>query len=317
MIMKSRRSISILTVLFVSVGLSATANSACLQFPFSASDWASQGKTGGPCRISSPFGGVRTLLGATRAHQGIDFSCKEGTPIRAIIAGNAEQTGFADGGWHVVRQQSPELNAQSKKVIEIMYLHSKMWAIQPRQKVAAGDVVSYLGNEGRSTGAHLHLQTYAQNPRNGIDPASMACPGWPSSPNTSVLSADDDPSAPKAPNDLKTSTPVSPSATEMPPPPPQGLGEESSLANLYNMIGTRAFNPEYIIQLGTLEEPSLYRELAYQMAVENRMAFLKLSTKQRQESLKAAILALKNKQNSASIEQAKLRATTSGNSLGK
>lgn len=317
--MKIKAKLIVQFLIAIYVAFSVTPiNAACLSFPFSSSDWNSQGKNGGSCKITSPFGGIRTLLGITRAHQGIDFSCKEGTPIRSIISGMAEQSGFADGGWHVVKQQSPELNAQLKKVIDISYLHSKMWAIGPRQSVQAGDVVSYLGNEGRSTGAHLHLQTYSQNPRVGIDPYSMACAGWSSIPSgsDSVISSPDDPGA-IASSDVHRSTAIPSASTQMPSPPPQGIGEDSSMANLYDVIGSRTFNPEYIIQLGSLEEVGLYRELSYLRAVAARMDILKIRGNERREAIRASMLALQNRELAKKIEVQKKLAVANGNSNGR
>ena len=307
-------------------------NAACLQFPFSAGDWGSSGKTGGACRISSPFGGVRTLLGITRAHQGIDFSCKEGTQIRAVVAGVAHQEVFADGGWHVVAENSPDINSQVGAVVKISYLHNSKWAIQPTQNVNSGDVVAYLGNEGHSTGAHMHLQVIAQNPKKAIDPYSLACSGWLAVPDASTSAGDNtsgggsiigsptDPgatgTAAVANADLQSAPTYTAEANENPPPPPQGLGQESNMAELYNTIGARVFNNDYITQLGTLSEPSLYRELQYLEMVEARMTVLDERSSERREALRAAILTLMTRRNKDAIEAQKAAAVARGNANG-
>ena len=312
-------------------------NAACLQFPFSSGDWSSSGKTGGACRISSPFGGVRTLLGITRAHQGIDFSCKEGTQIRAVVAGVAHQTGFADGGWHVVQENSPDINAQVGAVVNISYLHNNKWAITPTQNVNPGDVVAYLGNEGHSTGAHMHLQVIAQNPKKAIDPYSLACSGWLAVPDASTSAGDNSPNSggtggsiigsPSDPGatgtaavanaDLQSAPTYTTGANETPPPPPQGLGQDSDMATLYNMIGARAFNNDYITQLGTLELPSLYREFQYLEMVEARLTVLDERSSERREALRAAILTLQTRRTKAALEAQKSAAISSGNANGQ
>lgn len=288
----------------------ALADASCLRMPFLASTWNTSGKSGGACRISSPYG-WRNLNGR-KFHGGVDFSCKEGTAIIAPVAGVAYHESFSAGGPHVVQIKAPGIVARLGKDVRVGFLHSRQWSVGDGQAVSPGDPISMLGNMGHSTGAHLHLQVAGGLPRTSVDPASLACPGtWPSA---GPMDAAGDPSSSDAHAGTARFGETDPNET--PPPPPQGLGEGSRIEDLSTDIMVRAFNPEYTKQLGSLGTTSLVRELAYMDALESRMAVMKAQATFRRESLSAGMLALRARKLRPAIDQQRARATRGGNSTG-
>ncbi|WPQ59611.1 M23 family metallopeptidase [Paenibacillus polymyxa] len=104
-------------------------------------------------RISSGFGSridpVTHKKGAF--HKGVDVPLPIGTPVYAISNGTVEAAGKASGygQWVVIR-----LDDGAKTV----YGHISKWAVKAGDKVSQGQIVAYSGNEGKSTGPHLHFE---------------------------------------------------------------------------------------------------------------------------------------------------------------
>lgn len=109
-----------------------------------------------PCpscyRVSSYFG-MRTLLGTTRMHYGIDIPAAGGSKIRAAAAGTVLKTGWDAKGYGNYAM----INHGSGMVT--VYAHMKSAPIvSTGQKVAQGQTIGYVGTTGRSTGNHLHFE---------------------------------------------------------------------------------------------------------------------------------------------------------------
>ena len=296
------------------------AGTACLQFPISASDWNTKGKSGGACRIASPYGWRQLTPGVSTFHGGMDFSCKEGTPVLAPVDGTLYHESFADGGNHVVRISAPGIDSRLGAQYKVSLLHNSKWATDNAVPVKPGDVVAYLGNEGHSTGAHVHLQvTMVGSLKSAIDPNALSCGGWPAG---GPMDETTEPSAPAngptnsdATSGAKVFGKVNPNET--PPRVPGGLDEESKTGDLANDIMLRAFNPEYIKQLGTLSSVSLFRELNNIDAIDARLGLLKMKSDERKSALSAAILSLRARGLRPNLEKQKQKAIASGNTFGK
>ncbi|AKK10683.1 M23 family metallopeptidase [Corynebacterium uterequi] len=86
-----------------------------------------------------------------RFHYGIDIANPIGTPIRAVMDGTVIATGPASGfgNWVVIKHDGGEKS---------VYGHMAQWDVSVGQRVEAGQVIAYIGNEGRSTGPHLHFE---------------------------------------------------------------------------------------------------------------------------------------------------------------
>ena len=102
--------------------------------------------------ITSHFGQrVDPITGASSTHTGVDIGAATGTPIPAakdgvVIAagprggyGNAIEVAHADG-------------------TSTLYAHASEVDVTPGEHVAAGDILGLVGQTGRTTGPHLHLE---------------------------------------------------------------------------------------------------------------------------------------------------------------
>jgi murein DD-endopeptidase MepM/ murein hydrolase activator NlpD len=102
-----------------------------------------------------------------RAHQGLDIAAPIGTPIRAPLAGTVIDSGPASGFgmWVRVRHSDGTVT---------VYGHINRSHVRKGQEVAAGEVIAEVGNRGRSTGPHLHIEVVTPggkkiNPRPWLD----------------------------------------------------------------------------------------------------------------------------------------------------
>jgi murein DD-endopeptidase MepM/ murein hydrolase activator NlpD len=96
-----------------------------------------------------------------RMHEGIDIAVGEGTPVRAAAAGTVIYAGWMSGyGNLVVIDHGNGLSTA--------YAHNSSLAVSVGQSVAAGEVVSYSGNTGNSTGPHVHFEVRVNG--SAVDP---------------------------------------------------------------------------------------------------------------------------------------------------
>ncbi|MFT3660852.1 MAG: peptidoglycan DD-metalloendopeptidase family protein [Gordonia sp. (in: high G+C Gram-positive bacteria)] len=109
-------------------------------------------------------------------HNGIDFACPVGTPIYAVADGvvveGAEReqgsvSGFGSWIW---------IDCQSSARVDAVYGHVRHPGIRVRRgdRVVAGQLIGESGNEGQTTGPHLHFEVWGPPGRRGgraLDPA--------------------------------------------------------------------------------------------------------------------------------------------------
>ncbi|HUF33621.1 MAG TPA: peptidoglycan DD-metalloendopeptidase family protein [Acidimicrobiales bacterium] len=109
-------------------------------------------------RVTSEFG---TRWG--RQHAGIDIGAPTGTAIRAGADGTVFFTGWMSGYGHTVI-------IDHGGGFTTLYAHQSSIVARNGTRVSQGQLIGYVGNTGRSTGPHLHLETRvngaARNPRN-------------------------------------------------------------------------------------------------------------------------------------------------------
>ncbi len=109
-----------------------------------------------PCkyrRISSPFTLKRwhPILHKYRAHHGIDYAGKIGTPIRAAYDGKVIFMGRKGGYGNTIV-------IRHKGGYKTLYAHLSRFNNRVRGKyVKKGTIIGFLGNSGMSTGPHLHF----------------------------------------------------------------------------------------------------------------------------------------------------------------
>lgn len=101
--------------------------------------------------ITSPFCERRSY---EACHPGIDIAAPEGAPIRAAAAGRVVllQSVAASGGYgnYTCVQHTASLSS--------CYAHQSRFGAALGQTVRQGQVIGYVGNTGRSFGAHLHWE---------------------------------------------------------------------------------------------------------------------------------------------------------------
>lgn len=102
--------------------------------------------------ITSPYGyRVHPIWGTTIYHSGIDIGVDEGTPVHAADGGVVVWSGWMGGyGYAVVIDHGNGLST--------LYGHNSELAVDEGQSVVKGQVISYAGSTGNSTGPHVHFE---------------------------------------------------------------------------------------------------------------------------------------------------------------
>lgn len=116
-------------------------------------------------RITTPFGYKRIYNHKKKStHYGTDIAAPEGTPVKAILAGEVILTGeFYYTGKTIF--------INNGKGIITMYAHLSEILVEKGDFVDKGKVIGKVGQTGRATGPHLHLSVYAN--RIAIDPMCL------------------------------------------------------------------------------------------------------------------------------------------------
>lgn len=107
--------------------------------------------TGKPYAITSPFGmRYHPVLGYSRLHAGIDIGVPIGTPVYALKDGVVIAAQSMSGYGNVVMINHGGITS--------VYGHNSSLAVSPGQVVKGGQLISYSGNTGVSSGPHLHFE---------------------------------------------------------------------------------------------------------------------------------------------------------------
>ena len=96
-----------------------------------------------------------------RMHEGIDIAVAEGTPVRAAGAGTVIYAGWMGGYGNLVV-------VDHGNGLSTAYAHNSSLGVGVGQSVTAGQVVSYSGNTGNSTGPHVHFEVRVNG--SAVDP---------------------------------------------------------------------------------------------------------------------------------------------------
>ena len=89
-------------------------------------------------------------------HDGIDIAAPEGTPIRAIEAGEVIYSDQLRGYGNMV------ILRHSSGIVSV-YAHNEVNLVRDGQRVARGEVVAKVGSTGRVSGPHLHFEIRRNN----------------------------------------------------------------------------------------------------------------------------------------------------------
>ncbi|WP_165725780.1 peptidoglycan DD-metalloendopeptidase family protein [Pseudoalteromonas sp. SA25] len=103
--------------------------------------------------ISSSFNPRRLhpVTGQVRAHRGIDFAARTGTPVVASGNGKVVKAGYSKYNGNYVF-----ISHGTQYVTKYLHLNKKL--VKTDQKVKQGQQIGTVGSTGRVTGAHLHYE---------------------------------------------------------------------------------------------------------------------------------------------------------------
>jgi murein DD-endopeptidase MepM/ murein hydrolase activator NlpD len=106
------------------------------------------------------------------AHTGIDYGCPIGTPVLAVLDGQASAVKFDPAGYgnYVMIAHAGGLTS--------LYGHLSLTVVRQGEMVHRGEILGYSGSTGNSTGPHLHFEVrQAGQEHNGyggaVDPAPL------------------------------------------------------------------------------------------------------------------------------------------------
>ena len=121
--------------------------------------------------VSSHFNPNRRhpILNKIRAHNGVDYAAKRGTPIRATGEGVIESVGWKGGyGRTIVIKHGGEIST--------LYAHMDKYnsSLMRGSKVSQGQTIGYVGDSGLATAPHLHYEFKIGNKRS--DPLKVSLP---------------------------------------------------------------------------------------------------------------------------------------------
>ena len=121
--------------------------------------------------VSSHFNPNRKhpILNTIRAHNGVDYAAKRGTPIRATGEGVIQSIGWKGGyGRTIVIRHGGEITT--------LYAHMDKYhpTMAKGMKVSQGQTIGYVGDSGLATAPHLHYEFRIGEKR--TDPLKVALP---------------------------------------------------------------------------------------------------------------------------------------------
>ncbi len=102
--------------------------------------------------VTSPFGDrISPITGKEQFHEGIDIAVQVGTPVLAPADGVVVKACFESGYGNMV-----ELSHGYG--LKTVFGHNSRLNVKVGQHVKRGDIISYSGNTGSSTGPHVHYE---------------------------------------------------------------------------------------------------------------------------------------------------------------
>ncbi len=103
-------------------------------------------------QLTSGFGErIDPLNGRTSNHTGVDLAAPVGTPIPAAKDGVVIRVGDRGGYGTAIEVAHPDGTST-------LYAHTSGVNVNPGDSVTQGQVIGWVGETGRTTGPHLHLE---------------------------------------------------------------------------------------------------------------------------------------------------------------
>lgn len=162
--------LSLATAAFIAasaLGLSATASADAGKAAKASNMVTSDMVTG---RLTSKFGPAMDPFekGKTRNHHGIDIAAAEGTPIYAPATGWIRE---ATTLYNDKPKYGTVVVLETEDGVTTVFTHLADFAVTTGQTVAKGDQIATVGMTGKSTGPHVHIETYRNGTR--VDPMTV------------------------------------------------------------------------------------------------------------------------------------------------
>jgi murein DD-endopeptidase MepM/ murein hydrolase activator NlpD len=108
-------------------------------------------------RITDRFGPrINPVTHRHSNHTGMDFAAAKGSPIYAVADGTVRRSLFD-------RIYGNQTVIDFGGGVSSMYGHQSRSIVRPGQRVHRGQIIGYVGSTGRSTGPHLHFETWVNN----------------------------------------------------------------------------------------------------------------------------------------------------------
>ncbi len=104
--------------------------------------------------VTSPFGNRADPFDNSLSdiHHGVDIAANEGTELAALCSGTVTEVGYQEAGYgHYVM-------VDCENGYEYLYAHCFEILVKEGEKISGGQIVALVGNTGRSTGSHVHIE---------------------------------------------------------------------------------------------------------------------------------------------------------------
>ncbi|MBA3554736.1 MAG: M23 family metallopeptidase [Gemmatimonadales bacterium] len=104
-----------------------------------------------------------TMGGNFQQHQGVEFNNPDGTTVHAVLPGRVVHAGPAEAGALTVSvRHDTTVTARGKTYrLYSTYYHNSALEVKAGDRVSAGQRLARVGNTGRATNDHLHLELAA------------------------------------------------------------------------------------------------------------------------------------------------------------
>ncbi len=104
-----------------------------------------------------------TMGGFFQQHQGVEFNNPDGTPVMAALGGRVVYAGPAEAGARTVAIRHDTTVTSGGRTFRLysIYYHNSSLAVKVGGRVKTGQVIARVGNTGRATNDHLHLELAA------------------------------------------------------------------------------------------------------------------------------------------------------------
>ncbi|MBC7223990.1 MAG: M23 family metallopeptidase [Anaerolineae bacterium] len=94
-----------------------------------------------------------------KGHPGLDIGASKGTPVRAVDSGFAVQSAWDDTGYgHCIV-------IDHGNGVRTRYAHLSAYHVSAGESVTQGQIIGEVGDTGKATGPHLHLEIIVQGVR--------------------------------------------------------------------------------------------------------------------------------------------------------